>query len=88
MRFKSKPHTIYGFQLRRGSIDTPEWFEKALTTGKASLVNNHKECYVVLYDKYGGERKAYLGDYICINHSNTLFPLTKEELERGFEVDK
>lgn len=88
MRFRSKPHTIEGFRFRRNGVtDVPEWFIKALETGRVMTTINHKECFVSMYDVHGGCRKAYDGDWVCMNQSGTIFPLTDEEFQRGFEAD-
>ena len=84
MIYVSKRHSINAFQFNGQLIETPLWFDSALQLGFAQYTINPKEKYITLYDVNGGERKAYVGDWVCINHSGTLFPLSEEEFERGF----
>lgn len=86
MRYKSKPHTIQAIRFgHQGLAKWPDWVISAYETGKIQITFNHKQKYITIYDENGGERKVYPGEYLCTNDSGTLFPLTLEELQRGFE---
>lgn len=88
MQYKSKPHRIQGVQFRSQGLEfTPDWIKQAYEKGRIQITLNDKEKYVTIYDKHGGVRHAYVGDWVCMNESETIFPLTEEEFERGFEPD-
>jgi hypothetical protein len=49
------------------------------------VVNNDKNLHVLITDIKGGVRRAYEGDYVCINNLDTIFPLSQEEMKKDFE---
>lgn len=85
MRYNSKPHSIRAFQFRpTGVTKYPEWFERAKEENRVQVTNNHKDRYITIYYREGLPRRAYADEWVCINDSNNIFPLTEEEFERGF----
>lgn len=88
MYLHSKPHTIRGFKFEGKKTIFPEWFILQVATGGAQVVIDSTKkkpiCHVTLYDKEGNFRKAYDGDWICTNISDTLFPLKDSEVEAYF----
>jgi len=84
MKFKSKPHTIEAFQFTGRDIKPPKWFVEAYEKGQAIVTLDYKDIsYIVVVTK-SGTHKAFIGDWVCINASNTMFVLSDEELKRGF----
>lgn len=84
MQYRSKPHTIEGFKVEHNCV-APDWFNKAIVIGRVIVVNNDKNLHVLITDIKGGVRRAYEGDYVCINNLDTIFPLSQEEMKKDFE---
>lgn len=89
MKLKSKPHEIDAFQFTANlkQADYPKWFLEAIAKGKIQVTINDKHQYVSIYSKEGDVRKAYKGDWVCLNSSGVIFPLTDEEIKDSFYVD-
>lgn len=82
--YKSKPHTIRAFQFIEGQLETPEWFNEAVEQNRASVTIGKKK-YITLYTKEGEVNRVQVNDWVCMNLSETIFRLTDEEFQRGFE---
>lgn len=86
MFLDSKPHTIRGFKFKGFDTVYPEWFEDYQKLDKAQVVINTKNCHITLYDKQGNSRKAYRNDWVCVNLTETLFPLSDQEVKQYFKL--
>lgn len=84
MRFQSVPHEIEAFQFTAGNVKPPKWFNDAYKEGRIQIIINPKQKHIAIYTK-DGMRKAFIGDWVCRNLSGTIFPLTHEEMIRGFK---
>lgn len=85
----SKPHTIRGFRIELPfkNVPAPDWLLAAYKRGEAFCTCNSKDNYITLR-KEGGFIRGYVGQWLCINESGTLFFLTQEEVDRGFVQEK
>lgn len=83
MKLEAKPHIIEAFEFTHNMTDPPDWFVNAYKTGSALITINAKEQYISVSSKHGLHR-AYYGDWVCLNQSGTMFVLSSEEINRGF----
>ena len=84
--YNSKPHSIRAFRVTDMRINPPKWFMDAYHAGGVAVTNNSKDQYVVIYNK-DGVRKAFVGDWVCMNSHGTIFPLSNDEFNNGFVAD-
>lgn len=88
MKLKSKPHEIEAFQFVGRETKTPDWFKEEYEKGRAFVTMGEFKGNVpsILVKSKRGTHTAYLEDWVCINAKGTLFVLSNEEIENGFEV--
>ncbi len=88
MYLDSIPHTIKGFKFEGKDTIYPDWFEDYTHKGKAHVVINEYKLliHVTLYDVKGDSRRAYEGDWICLSVTDTLFPMSEEEVNKCFTL--
>lgn len=84
MEYKSQPHSVRAFQLTEGQLVTPEWFDKAVATNKASITIDGKKSYITIYLRDGESNRVKLNEWVCITPSDSLYRSTNEDFKRGF----
>jgi len=80
----SKPHKIRAFKIVDMRIKPPSWFMDAYKIGKVSVINNVNNKYIIIYND-DGVRKAFVGDWVCLNDQGNIFPLSDDEFISGFQ---
>lgn len=86
MQYRSKSHTVQGFQFRPQSIndDKPDWFIEAEKIGKASVTINPKQQHITIYSEFHEERAAP-GWWICLSPVGKLYVLNDDDFKSLYE---
>jgi hypothetical protein len=89
--YHAKPHKIKAF--RAGHDPVPDWYKEAEEKGRVASTNSPQHGqYITIWQplrgKHGKRGVTYAepGDWVCMNSSGTIFPLTDSEFRNGFEV--